>query len=326
MTKDINFSLDHTRTTSSFQGVRESLQEVGKPRQTDGRGEALTPTHEEQEQQFFKKIESLKSNVERFQEAGQQTGVDPAKLSERQNHESQQYIALAERRELQFNRQEVSKDARAESRNPRSNGPAGANELMRTSKGSARGPQDNSNEDPNAGSDFASQLVMLSTINRIEKFQDGYQIESIKESTKLALEKKIVAEQALLASQIGNKPTIGDLEQDVSVVKGSKIWEQLIAPSESTKPHLQNNRLLENDTKTKTLLNEEKVAEDADAFRNEPKLSRPTQVVEPIERPLESINEGLDTNTLPGPRPLDSRDVNGSSVETQRGQNVSKLI
>ena len=123
-----------------------------------------------------------------------------------------------------------------------------------------------------------------------------------------------------------NKLTIRDLAKDFSEVKDSESLEQLITTDESTKADLQDNRLAANDTKTQERLNEEKVAEEADAFRNEPKLNMPTQVIEPVERQAESIKEGLNTNSLPGPRPLESSDVNGSSLETERGQNISKLI
>jgi hypothetical protein len=327
MAEDVNFLLDQMGTTSSFQDLRRNSQDSGKPPRTEGQKEELNKPRGGNEQQSVDKTRSLKSKTQVFQEVDKETKVVSKKPVERQNQQTHQDIAPAERRELQFNRQEVSKDARAESRNPRSQGPSGANELVRASEGSAKGPQENSNEDPSAGSDLANQLVMLSTINRIEKFQNGAQVDSVKESAKRAREDDIAAEQELLSSQTRNKFTIRDLAQGFSEVKDSETLEQLIANDESTKADLQDNRLAANDTKTQEHLNEEKAAEEVDAFRNEPKLNMPpTQVIEPVERQVESIKEGLSTNALPGPRPLESRDVNGSSIETERGQNISKLI
>ena len=201
MAEDVNFLLDQMRTTGSFQDLRRTLQESGKPLRTEDQKEELNKPRGEKEQQSVDKTLSLKSKIQVFQEVDKETKVVSKKPIERQNQETHQDIAPAERRELQSNRQEVSKDARAESRNPRSQGPSGANELVRTSEGSAKGPQENSNEDPSAGSDLANQLVMLSTINRIEKFQNGAQIDSVEESAKRAREDDIAAEQELLASQ-----------------------------------------------------------------------------------------------------------------------------
>ena len=41
---------------------------------------------------------------------------------------------------------------------------------------------------------------------------------------------------------------------------------------------------------------------------------------------VNSIDEGLNANSLPGPRSLELRDVNFSAIETERGQNISELI
>jgi hypothetical protein len=326
MVEDINFLLNQTPTTSSSRDLRGASHEHVKPRQIEGLKEELNKLRMETDQQSVDKTESLKSKIKFFQKARKETEEVPKELTELQSQEANQDIAPAERRELQSNRQEVSKDARAESRNPRSQGPSGSNELVRTSEGSARGPQENSNDDPSAGSDLANQLVMLSTINRIEKFQNDARSDSIKESVKLAREDDIEEEQELLASQTRKKPTIHDLAQDASEIKGSESLEQLIVTDKVTKADLEDNRLATNDIKTQEHLNEEKAAEDADAFRNKPKLDMTADVIEPAEIQVDSIEEGLNTNSLPGPRPLESRDANGSSLETERGQNISKLI
>ena len=326
MTEDVNFLLDQMRTASSFKDLRRTSPESGKPQLTEDQKEELNKPRKGKVQQSVEKTVSLKSKIQVFQEVQKETKVVSTKPIERQNQETPQDIAPAERRALQSNRQEVSKDARAESRNPRSQGPSGANELVRTSEGSAKGPQENSNEDPSAGSDLTNQLMWLSTINRIEKFQNGAQVDSVEESTKRAREDDIATDQELLASQTLNKLTIRDLAKDFSEVKSSESLEQLITTDERTKADLQDNRLAANNTKAQERLNEEKVAEEVDALRNQTKLNMPTQVIEPVERQVDSIKEGLNTNSLPGPRPLESSDVNGSSLETERGQNISKLI
>ena len=326
MVEDINFILDQTRTTSSSHNLLGDSHKSVKPRGIEGLKKDLNKPREGNEEQSVDKTESLKSKIKVFQKVRKETEVAPKEPVELKNQEANQDIAAAERRELQSNRQEVSKDARAESRNPRSQGPSGSNEVVRTSKGFARGPQENSNDDPNAGSDLASQLVMLSTINRIENFQNNARSDSVEESATLERDEDIAEEQELLASQTRKKSTIHEIAQDSSEVKDSENLEQLIVTDKVIKADLQDNRLAARDIKTQESLNEEKVAEDANTFRNEPKLDMTLDFIEPAEIQVDSIEEGLNTNSLPGPRPLESRDANVSSLETERGQNISKLI
>ena len=327
MAEDVNFPLDQTRNTSAFQGLREASQESGKPRRIEDQKDELNKpdqAREKQEQQPVDKAGSLETRIEISEEARQQAGADPKNPTKRQNQESHQDIAVAERRELQSNRQEVSKDARTEFRNPRSQGPAGANELGRTSQGSVQDPQEGTDEGARAGSD-------LTNPDRIEEFQNGAQIDSVKEAAQQAGEDAVSVEQEGLASQIRDKPTIRDLARDGSAVQDQESFEQILAPDaptpdESAKADLQGNRVAASDSKIQERLTEEKAAEEADRVRNEPALDTPTQVVEPVERPVEPIKEGLDVNPLRGPRPSETRDATGSSVETERGQNVSELI
>ena len=326
MAEDINFFLDQTRANTSFLGLQGTSNESIKSRGTEYQKEELSKTREREEQRSVDKTESLKSKVKIFQEVRQETEVVPKKISERHNQETQQDIAPAERRELQLNRQEISKDARAESRNRRSQGPSGSNEFVRTSEGSARGPQKNSNDDPNIGSDLANQMVMLSTINRIEKFQNDAQPENIKESVKIAREEDIATEQELLADQTREELTINDLEKDASVVKDSENLGKIFVTDEVTRADLKDNSLAENDTKIQEHLNKEKAAEKADAFRDDPKLDITSDIIESEEIEVNSIDEGLNANSLPGPRSLELRDVNFSAIETERGQNISELI
>jgi hypothetical protein len=120
MAEDVNFPLDQTRNTSAFQGLREALQESGRPRRIEDQEEDLNNpdrAREGQEQQSVNEAGSLESRVELSQEAREQ--ADPQNPTDRQNQEAQQDIAEAERRELQTNRQEVSEDAVAvEQENP----------------------------------------------------------------------------------------------------------------------------------------------------------------------------------------------------------------
>ncbi|MBC8286215.1 MAG: hypothetical protein H8E42_01940 [Nitrospinae bacterium] len=325
MAEDVNFPLDQTRSTSAFQGLREASQESGRPRRVEDQKEDLKnpdKAQEEQEQQSVNKAGSLESRVEISPGARQQAGADPQNPTDRQNQETD--IAEAERRELQSNRQEVSEDARTESRNLRSQGPAGANELGRTSEGSVQDPQERLDEESGAGND-------LTNPDRIDEFQNGAQIDSVKEAAQQAGEDAVSAEQENLTSQVRDKPTIRDLARDGSAVKDRETFERILAPEtpspdEAARDDLQGNRVAVQDSRIQERVNEEKLAEEADRVRNEPAIDTPSQVVEPVERPVEPIKDGLDTNPLRGPRPSETRDATGSSVETERGQNVSELI
>ena len=138
MAEDVNFPLDQTRNTSAFQGLREASRETGRPRRIEDQKEDLNNPErawEGQEQQPVNEVGSLESRLELSQGARQQAGVGTQNPTDGQNQEAQQDIAEAERREFQSNRQEVSEDASTESRNLRSQGYAGANELGRVSEG-----------------------------------------------------------------------------------------------------------------------------------------------------------------------------------------------
>jgi hypothetical protein len=347
MAENVNLLVDQTRTTSSFKSLWETPHEP-KPSLIEDQKEELNYPREEPEQQSIGRLRSLKSKVKVFQEVRQQAAVKSEKLVQRQNQGIQQNIASAERRELQSNRnhktqqdidsverlklesnrQETSKDARAESRNSRSQGPAGANELERISEGAARGPQESLDEDSRAGNDLASQLIMLSTINRIEKLQTSAEIDSVKESAKSAREEDISVEQALMASQARNKSSIRDLAKDELGVTDNENLERL-ASSYAPKPYESETAyksVAVDDAKTQERLNEDKAIDEAGMSRSEAALDKFTQVFDQDERVLEQIKEGIDANSIALPRPSKSRDASASSVETERGQNISKLI
>jgi hypothetical protein len=93
MAEDVNFPLDQTRNTSTFQFLREALRESDRPRRI-----------EDQEQQPVNELGSLASLVELFQGVRQQVGEDLRNPTDLKNQEVKQNIAEAERRELQASR------------------------------------------------------------------------------------------------------------------------------------------------------------------------------------------------------------------------------
>ena len=96
MAEDVNFPLDQTRNTSTFQFLREALRESDRPRRIEDQGE--------QEQQPVNDLGSLASRVELFQGVRQQAGEDLRNSTDLKNQEVKQNIAEAERRELQASR------------------------------------------------------------------------------------------------------------------------------------------------------------------------------------------------------------------------------
>ena len=81
MAEDVNFLLDQTRNTRTFQFLRESY----RPRRIEG-----------QEQQSVNELGSLSSRVELFQGVRQQADEDLRNLTDLKNQEAKQNIAKAE--------------------------------------------------------------------------------------------------------------------------------------------------------------------------------------------------------------------------------------
>lgn len=328
MAEDVNFPLDQTRNTSAFQGLREASQESGRPRRIEDQGEELDnpdQAREGQEQQSVNEVGSLESRVELSQGARQQAGADPQNPSDGQNQEAQQDIAEAERREFQSNRQEVSEDARADSRNPGAQGPAGANEAGRISEGFVQDSEELLNEQIRSGNDVADP-------DRIEEFENGARIDSVQEAVARAGEDAVAVEQENPSRPLQGAPSIREVAEEGAGPQGRERLEEditsdLPSPGESAREELQGNRVSAGDARLQERLNEERAAEEADAVRNEPAIETPEQTIDPIEEPENPIQEGLDTNPLRGPRPSELRDdSDASAVETERGQNISSVI
>ena len=75
MAKDVNFPLDQTRNTSTFQFLRES----DRPRRIEDQEEELNipdRAREEQEQQLVNALGGFASRVDLFQGVRQQAGED----------------------------------------------------------------------------------------------------------------------------------------------------------------------------------------------------------------------------------------------------------
>jgi hypothetical protein len=82
MAEDVNFPLDQTRNTSTFQFLREALRESDRPRRIEDQEEELNNpdrAREEQEQQPVNALGGLASRVELFQGVRQQGWRRPSK-------------------------------------------------------------------------------------------------------------------------------------------------------------------------------------------------------------------------------------------------------
>jgi hypothetical protein len=326
MAEDVNFPLDQTRNTSAFQGLREASQESGRPRRIEDQEEELDSpdrAREGQEQDPVNEVGSLESRVELSQGARQQ--ADPQNPTDRQNQEAQQDIAEAERREFQSNRQEVSEDARTDSRNPGAQGPAGANELGRVSEGFVQDSEELLNDQIRSGNDAADP-------DRIEEFQNGAQIDSVQEAVVRAGEDAVAVEEEDPGRPLQGAPSIREVAEEGAGPQGRERLEQVISndipsPDESAREDLQGNRVGASDARVQKNINEERAAEEADAARNDPAIDTPDQTIDQVEASEEPLQEAQDINPLRGPRPSELKDdSDASAVETERGQNISSLI
>jgi hypothetical protein len=329
MAEDVNFPLDQTRNTSALQGFREASQEIGRPRRIEDQKEDLNNpdrAREGQEQQSVNEAGSLASRIELSQGARQQAGADPQNPTDGQNQEASQDIAEAERRELQANRQEVSEDASADSRNPRAQGPAGANEAGRVSEGFVQDSEELLNEQIRSGNDVADP-------DRIEEFENGARIDSVQEAVARAGEDAVAVEQESPSRPLQGAPSIRETVEEGAGPQGRERIEEditfdLPSPGESAREELQGNRVSQSGIRAQQEgIFEKRAAEEADAIRNEPAIVAPEQTIDPIEPIEEPLQEVQDINPLRGPRPSELRDdSDASAVETERGQNISSLI
>jgi hypothetical protein len=215
MAEDVNFPLDQTRNTSAFQGLREASRDTGRPRRIEDQKEDLNNPErawEGQEQQPVNEVGSLGSRLGLSQGARQQAGADPQNPTDRQNQEAQEDITEAERREFQSNRQEVLEDASTESRNLRSQGYAGANELGRVSEGFVQDSEELLDEQVRSRNDVADP-------ERIEEFENGARIDSVQEAVARAGEDAVAAvEQENPSRPLQGSPSIRE------------VWEQGAGP------------------------------------------------------------------------------------------------
>jgi hypothetical protein len=131
MAEDVNFPLDQTRNTSTFQFFRKS----DKPRRIEDQEEELNNpdrAREEQEQQPVNELGRLASRVELFQGVRQQAGEVLRNPTDLKNQEAKKKIAEAERRELQSSRDLADPDLIEEPENRIQEG-SGTNSLLRPS-------------------------------------------------------------------------------------------------------------------------------------------------------------------------------------------------
>ncbi len=321
MAEDVNFPLDQERRASAFQGLRENSQDTGRSRRIEDQEEDSKNPERTEKQQPVNEVASLEARIEISQEARQKAGGGTENPAEQP--ETQQDIAQAERRELQTNRQEASEDAQSDFRNPGSQGPAGANELSRVSEGSVQDPEEQLNDQERSGND-------LTNPDRIEEFQNGAQIDSVREATVRAGENATSVEQENPSRPLEGPPSIRESLEEGRPTQGRESLEENIKNA----PPSPEDRLAEtleqttpNDARVQQRLQEER-AEKAEArAKNEPALETPEQSIEPVEKPSEPLREAVDNNPLRGPRLSELKDESdATAVETERGQNVSNLI
>lgn len=314
MAEDVNFPVGQERNAGAF---------TGKSRQTeDQKEEKLENTARAREKLRREPVSNspgLSTRVDISIEARQKGGSQSKNPTE-----DREDIAEAERRELQANRREVSTDAQSDFRNPRSQGPAGINELSRTSEGSVQDPEERSSEELRAENDQSDP-------DRDNEIENGTRVDSVRSATAQANEDVDLVEEEDPSRPLKGAPSIRDVGEEGLGPQGRERLEENLksdAPSaeERVKASLENSDIGEIDSKVQERLQEERVEEARKAVREEPALETPRQTIEPIETPEEPIKEGLDTNPLRGPGPSELKRPSGEAVETERGQNVSNLI
>lgn len=160
MAEDVNFPLDQTRNTSTFQFLREALRESDRPRRIEDQEEELNNpdrAREEQEQQPVNELGGLASRVELFQRVRQQAGEDLRNPTDLKNQEAKQNIAEAERRELQASR-DVADPDRIEEPENRIQEVLGTNSLLGPRPSKLRDDSDASAVETERGQNISSLI------------------------------------------------------------------------------------------------------------------------------------------------------------------------
>ena len=160
MAEDVNFPLDQTRNTSTFQFLREALRESDRPRRIEDQEEELNNpdrAREEQEQQPVNALGGLASRVELFQRVRQKAGEDLRNPTDLKNQEAKQNIAEAERRELQVSRDLADPDRIEEPEN-RIQEVLGTNSLLGPQPSKLRDDSDASAVETERGQNISSLI------------------------------------------------------------------------------------------------------------------------------------------------------------------------
>ena len=156
MAEDVNFPLDQTRNTSTFQFLRMS----DRPRRIEDQEEELNNpdrAREEQEQQHVNELGSLVSPVELFQGVRQQVGEDLRNPTDLKNQEAKQNIAEAEGRELQASSDVADPDRIEEPENRIQEG-LGTNSLLGPRPSKLRDDSDASAVETERGQNISSLI------------------------------------------------------------------------------------------------------------------------------------------------------------------------
>jgi hypothetical protein len=319
--EDVNFPLDQIQVTTALRGIQEARDDSSRPRRLEDSGDDLRNPGEAEDEDVEQTARAertvlredrveVREQVQRQEQTQRQGQTVADAFAEDQEVEIQETAEVEEQEGVAEENLQPLEVAREFGIDPRGGVPSAAEQVT---------------DGFRSGNDVADP-------NRINEFQNGSQIDSVEEGVERANEEVVTAEPENTAAPLEGTPSIRDVAEGGGA--GFQSREGLEesfntdppAPEEAAREDLQGNRVAVVDARVQERVQEDRDIEEEARVRNEPALDTPAPDIDPVEPPDEPLRDAIDNNPLRGPRPSEIRDDDASSVETERGQNISNLI
>jgi hypothetical protein len=329
---EVNFPFDQEKT-SALRGLVQSREEVAQPRRLDDAEEDLrNPGRSREaaaeEARDVSRPERIEDRVEITQDAFDQNQAAERNRAETQTAEIQQAAAqqevdqqekiqgqaVAERRiesedALQRNRTESTPNNNSES--AQVTGPGDSDPEESLNEGFRLG---NTQRNPNGAVEFSVR-------NQIDTPEEAVAATNELDSNPTSRARKTLNETRDTGNEIADAPELQNVqlqqrvEADNAEIRGTEEVE------------IQEDDLSKIRANIPEARAEQRAEDTREAARNEPPLDIPESYVEQIEEVRDPLQEAKDTNPLRAPGPSEIRDEpDATTIETERGQNVSNLI
>ena len=322
-----NFPLDQGNT-SALRGLEQSREEASRPRRLDDAEEEVRDPRRvrqaaAEEERDVSRPERLEDRVEITQDAFDQNQAAERNRAENQTEEFRQAVDQQEADQQESIQGQAVAERRVESedalqRNLRAPTPTNTGDSALVAGPGGSDPEEALNEgfqlgntqtNPNGSEEF-------STRNQIDNPEEAAAATNQLDSNPTSRAREVRNETRDTRHAITDIPQLQQrVEADNAEIRGTEEVE------------IQEDDLSEIRANIPEARAEQRAEDAREAARNEPPLDIPESYVEQIEEVRDPLQEAKDTNPLRAPGPSEIRDEpDATTIETERGQNVSNLI